>query len=101
MSKFFFITSRVNGRGNRIGPVSVSVCVSVCTLGQKECPLGERGRYVNAQAFSFFLVWAEMAVTGKFRHNYVICQFSLVTTYMMGAASTWTLGKSAPKYDVL
>ncbi len=27
-----FITSRVSGRGNRIGPVCVCVCVSVSTL---------------------------------------------------------------------
>ena len=26
------ITSRISGRGNRIGPVCLSVCVSVCQL---------------------------------------------------------------------
>ncbi len=42
------ITSRVSGRGHRIGAVCVSVCVSVCesitkkgTLGQKDCTIWE------------------------------------------------------------
>ncbi len=42
------------------GPVCL-LCICVCvsihhnkgTFGQKDCTMGERGRYVNAQAFSF------------------------------------------------
>ena len=34
------------------GPVCLLMC-NKTTFGRKECPLGERGRYVNAQAFSF------------------------------------------------
>ena len=30
-----FITSRVSGRGHRIGPISVCVCVSLSTLTAK------------------------------------------------------------------
>ena len=75
------ITSRVSGRGNRIGPVFPSVCLSVCEhshhahgrivyvfvnvsqsvvrkglLGKRtECTFGECWGYVNAQVFLLFL----------------------------------------------
>ncbi len=54
----------MRNEGNIIGPVCyIFVCVSIHhnkrTLGQKECLLGERGRYVNAQALSLKLMFSE------------------------------------------
>ena len=57
------ITSCVSGRGNRIGPVCLFVCVSVSlttepfdirtSFAQNDFKNAWRGRCVNAQAFSF------------------------------------------------
>ena len=79
MYKWIF-TSRISSQGNRIG-LCVCVCVCVCvglwdlccappivyhwpalcttihynkrTFGQKDCTIGDRGRYMNGQAFLF------------------------------------------------
>ena len=44
------------------------VCVSQSitnkrTFGQKDCTMGERGRYVNAQAFSYKILTHEYSVS--------------------------------------
>ena len=60
---FPLFTCCVSGRGNRIGPVRLSFCLSVCVsvsalrswqkdFGAKELYNTGRGRCVNAQAFS-------------------------------------------------
>ena len=64
-------TSHISNRGYRTTAMFLCVCVCVCvcvhshtqsvwpmakrTLGQKDCTMGDCGRYINAQAFSFYI----------------------------------------------